>query len=916
MPGVPSPCSKCNNSGAGEGDTWCVGCKALEASQSLLKQRWFSESYRRLGEEVLIQAARQLKAVKHLDSGLQSLSDSWESRIKKASLERASKPASVGKERAAGADTRARSSQAPPRGERDHSKAPRAPSSHSDSAESGEESQEEIIEEPEELQTTAAKSRAKPRSPSRSPRNKEPLERRKRKRGTRPGHRGGARHQKRYRELRDPNFQTHRKFNSADLKLSVRAHPSTHVAPPLQTLVDFEELDTTEDAFRDRLPLPVGAVLTFVMPPVPDEGIPDPATVAVLVTGSKDEDSGTDCTVMFLGADTEPAKAWGSTFFNRKKGTLHLCRTDHALDCSGPERAHHVHLVGFWPAGSFNGGYVSKAKFRELKKFWEELEQKTRRPAQPSPKAQANAPGGGDIQGRLSSLRSRLLQNRPSALAGAGPRVNWASKDHIIPSPGILRNGPSNQIKEEPFLISSGSESEARSQLSKKKKAKSIGAALQQAVALKANAGAGEMGALALSSAEHRNPGGAASSSRGAASKKKKKKRGRSKSSRKRRRSSSGSSSSSGSGSSSSKGLVPPLQKKAHRNPGSVLKLLLDHVRVALSDMSVSDTGDVEAASSVTSNARVQSYFQVLVRPHLHGRVRDEKELFALARAIDILRSGDLERVADHLAARYLAVETAALEGSWDAAKWLEIDRLEDRGAAGPDILLAARKHQRTVEKAAGRNSFPSTYDHGVRAIIPFLEPLETLEEIEFAAEEWVELQWATGSTLGLIGDALCGLQFYWPGIKPVLKPAWRLFKNWRRLEIPMRAPPISAEIVRAFVTYLLDKSEVAGAFLIALGFHTYLRTGELLALQFRDLQVNAVAGVVTIRGGKTGRRLNVREAVAIYDPVGVKGPFVFVSLKKKCRDMPLVTQGTCRDMPLVTKGTAACLLLQKAIGP
>ena len=63
------------------------------------------------------------------------------------------------------------------------------------------------------------------------------------------------------------------------------------------------------------------------------------------------------------------------------------------------------------------------------------------------------------------------------------------------------------------------------------------------------------------------------------------------------------------------------------------------------------------------------------------------------------------------LAGRYLAVETAALEGSWDTAKWLEVSRLEDRGAASSDILLAARKHQKVIDRASGRGSFSRSSD-------------------------------------------------------------------------------------------------------------------------------------------------------------------------------------------------------------
>ena len=192
-------------------------------------------------------------------------------------------------------------------------------------------------------------------------------------------------------------------------------------------------------------------------------------------------------------------------------------------------------------------------------------------------------------------------------------------------------------------------------------------------------------------------------------SKKKKKKKKKEK--RKKKKDSSSGSSSTSDGSSSDD-LKPPLQRKAERKPGSVLKMLMDHVRLSLSDLSLGHSGEGGAASSVTSTARVQSYFQILVRPQLHNRPRDEKELFSLALGLDLLRQGKMEQVADLLAGRYIAVETAALEGSWDTAKWLEVSRLEDRGVANPEVLLAARKHQRTIDRASGRGSYGRGGEH------------------------------------------------------------------------------------------------------------------------------------------------------------------------------------------------------------
>jgi len=157
-------------------------------------------------------------------------------------------------------------------------------------------------------------------------------------------------------------------------------------------------------------------------------------------------------------------------------------------------------------------------------------------------------------------------------------------------------------------------------------------------------------------------------------------------------------------------------------------------------------------------------------------------------------------------------------------------------------------------------------YRGALALLLPFILGVSATEELDHIVEEWIEMHWAKGTTLGQIGDALCGLQFYCPEFKGSLRGSWRLYKNWRRLEIPCRAPPISAQIVRAFINFLIECEEVSGAFIIALAFHAYLRTGEAVALLFSDLQVNDSTGVVTVRGGKSGLRNNMDEAIALYD--------------------------------------------------
>ena len=157
-------------------------------------------------------------------------------------------------------------------------------------------------------------------------------------------------------------------------------------------------------------------------------------------------------------------------------------------------------------------------------------------------------------------------------------------------------------------------------------------------------------------------------------------------------------------------------------------------------------------------------------------------------------------------------------------------------------------------------------YQAALRNLLPVIDSVASIDDLDPTCEDWVELQWSQGATLGSIGDALCGLQFYWPEVKGKLRGTWRLYKNWRRLEVPTRAPPISALIVQAFIGYLMRQEHYTGAFLIALGFHAYMRTGELLNLQFKDLQLGSKTGICTVRGGKSGLRNNIDEAIAIYD--------------------------------------------------
>lgn len=185
--------------------------------------------------------------------------------------------------------------------------------------------------------------------------------------------------------------------------------------------------------------------------------------------------------------------------------------------------------------------------------------------------------------------------------------------------------------------------------------------------------------------------------SRSPSRKKKKKKKGR------RRRDSRDSRSGSSEESSSSSSLLPPLQKKAARHPGSVLKMLLESVGEALADAAVRE-GDTSPLLDRTS--KMMSYFQIVAKPQLPGKVRDLRELETLGRCIDLLAQGALPELGDALAGRFLAVESAGLTNNWQDAQHLEVIPVRHAGLAPPAVMLRAQEHTRTIEKATGQRTW------------------------------------------------------------------------------------------------------------------------------------------------------------------------------------------------------------------
>ena len=160
------------------------------------------------------------------------------------------------------------------------------------------------------------------------------------------------------------------------------------------------------------------------------------------------------------------------------------------------------------------------------------------------------------------------------------------------------------------------------------------------------------------------------------------------------------SSSSSEESSSDSVDLLPPLQRKSENKPGAVFQLLLDKVEEHLSAV-----GEFHARSGAgIGGTKILTYYNALIKGGVNPSSRDGREMYLISVSLDLLRSGLLAKMADGLAARFFALHQAAIDGSWQAARNLEIHAPDLLSAAGTQVTIAARKHGKLLQKMQGHH--------------------------------------------------------------------------------------------------------------------------------------------------------------------------------------------------------------------
>ena len=187
--------------------------------------------------------------------------------------------------------------------------------------------------------------------------------------------------------------------------------------------------------------------------------------------------------------------------------------------------------------------------------------------------------------------------------------------------------------------------------------------------------------------------------------------------------------------------------------------------------------------------------------------------------------------------------------------------RKEARSAVGPlSHHLVSPKAARSYEKSC-QAFFLWTHQCG------FSLPDEVVE-FDQLLMDYIDEAWEEGESRSVVANLLSGLHHYVPGLRGKLNGAWRLHAAWCRKELPERSHPMPPKMITAFAGLALHWKLPGLAVGMLLGYHCFLRTGELCAVQFGHILVSTDLswGSLRLPTSKSQQRTGVEEQVDITD--------------------------------------------------
>lgn len=222
----------------------------------------------------------------------------------------------------------------------------------------------------------------------------------------------------------------------------------------------------------------------------------------------------------------------------------------------------------------------------------------------------------------------------------------------------------------------------------------------------------------------------------------------------------------------------------------------------------------------------------------------------------------------------------------------LQMPRREPRILSGKPSRADRRRRRANIvlEDASLSKKTRARYITTLLKLTPWLDKVTPQHDIDDVIAEWVEYCWRNGEPLLTVGDGLSALHFYQPWTRKRLFHSWKLFRTWRRVEIPSRAPPLTLQFVRSMAAFELANKNLEMAVILLLSFHCLLRTGEAMNLCGTDVLLGSNSGILQLRSTKTSQRFAANDALSITDPLVIQILQTLLEIRthQRCLETPL----------------------------
>ena len=108
--------------------------------------------------------------------------------------------------------------------------------------------------------------------------------------------------------------------------------------------------------------------------------------------------------------------------------------------------------------------------------------------------------------------------------------------------------------------------------------------------------------------------------------------------------------------------------------------------------------------------------------------------------------------------------------------------------------------------------------------------------ELDHSLAEYLNCMYQEGEAVSAGGHTLSGIKRFIPELRSQLPTASQFLRNWQKCHRPLRAVPISWELLQALASLCWEQGSPSTSLMLYVGFNCFLRTSEMLALQLCHL--------------------------------------------------------------------------------